>query len=64
MEREVPCPTCGKPVSWGPASRWRPFCSERCRLVDLGAWLDESHGIPGEDASDAERPAEDAGAGR
>lgn len=41
----VPCPTCGKPVPWRPSSRWRPFCSERCRLIDLGDWLDENHRI-------------------
>ncbi len=41
----VPCPTCGKPVAWTSASQWRPFCSERCRLIDLGDWLDEKHCI-------------------
>ncbi|MCU7811695.1 MAG: DNA gyrase inhibitor YacG [Candidatus Thiodiazotropha sp. (ex Notomyrtea botanica)] len=41
----VPCPTCNKPVAWRPTSRWRPFCSERCRLIDLGDWLDENHRI-------------------
>ncbi|MET0068336.1 MAG: DNA gyrase inhibitor YacG [Candidatus Thiodiazotropha sp.] len=41
----VPCPTCGKPVPWTPQSTWRPFCSERCRLIDLGDWLDENHRI-------------------
>jgi hypothetical protein len=46
----VPCPTCGKPVPWAPDSPWRPFCSERCRLIDLGAWVDESRRIPGEEA--------------
>ncbi|HIE55890.1 MAG TPA: DNA gyrase inhibitor YacG [Chromatiaceae bacterium] len=35
----VPCPTCGKPVKWGEESPSRPFCSERCRLIDLGEWL-------------------------
>jgi len=43
----VACPTCAKPVEWSEAQRWRPFCSERCKLVDLGSWLDESHRIPG-----------------
>jgi len=43
----VPCPTCGKPVAWSPLSKWRPFCNERCRLIDLGEWLDEGHRIPG-----------------
>jgi endogenous inhibitor of DNA gyrase (YacG/DUF329 family) len=41
----VPCPTCGKPVAWTASSHWRPFCSERCRLIDLGDWLDENHRI-------------------
>lgn len=43
----VPCPTCNKPVAWSPHSKWRPFCSERCRLLDLGEWLDENHRISG-----------------
>ena len=47
---EVPCPNCGKPVKWSSESRWRPFCSERCRLIDLGQWFSEEHAIPGEDA--------------
>ncbi len=42
----VPCPNCSKTVVWSTASRWRPFCSERCRLIDLGDWLDENHRIP------------------
>lgn len=44
----VQCPHCGKPVPWSPASTYRPFCSERCKLIDLGAWASESHRIPGE----------------
>lgn len=44
----VKCPTCGKEVAWDKESPWRPFCSERCRLIDLGAWADGSHAIPGE----------------
>jgi endogenous inhibitor of DNA gyrase (YacG/DUF329 family) len=48
----VKCPTCGKPVSWHPRTPWRPFCSERCRLIDLGAWLAEDNRIPGSEASD------------
>jgi len=42
----VPCPTCGKSVSWTPASVWRPFCSERCKLIDLGAWATERYRVP------------------
>jgi endogenous inhibitor of DNA gyrase (YacG/DUF329 family) len=43
----VKCPTCEKPVTWNAESRWRPFCNDRCRLIDLGAWADESHRIAG-----------------
>jgi len=45
----VACPTCAKTVEWTDEHRWRPFCSERCKLVDLGNWLDESHRITGEE---------------
>jgi len=44
--RTVNCPTCAAIVEWSTAQAWRPFCSERCRLIDLGDWLDESHRIP------------------
>ena len=46
MPTKVPCPRCGHPVTWDSGSPNRPFCSERCKLIDLGAWLDESHRIP------------------
>ena len=49
---EVACPNCGKPVTWSPEAKWRPFCSERCRLIDLGQWFSEEHAIPGEAAED------------
>jgi hypothetical protein len=49
MSRSVSCPNCGDPVSWDEESPWRPFCSERCRLIDLGAWIGEERGIPGDD---------------
>nr|WP_303907596.1 DNA gyrase inhibitor YacG [Thiohalomonas denitrificans] len=48
MTPTVHCPTCGRPVRWEPEQKWRPFCSERCKLIDLGAWSDEDHRIPGE----------------
>lgn len=34
-------------MDWDGDSPWRPFCSERCKSVDLGGWLQESHRIPG-----------------
>lgn len=50
--RILPCPNCRKPVKWSPSNRHRPFCSERCRLIDFGAWADETHKIPGETFED------------
>jgi uncharacterized protein len=50
MTAVVKCPTCRRPVEWSEESAYRPFCSERCRLIDLGAWLTEQHKIPDEDA--------------
>lgn len=41
----VECPTCGSRVEWSEQSKWRPFCSERCKLIDLGAWADEQYTI-------------------
>jgi hypothetical protein len=44
--RVVNCPTCGKPVAWKPESIHRPFCSARCRQIDLGAWASEAYRVP------------------
>ncbi|MDR2016710.1 MAG: DNA gyrase inhibitor YacG [Burkholderiales bacterium] len=41
----VACPQCGVTVVWTSESCWRPFCSERCKLLDLGAWADETYRI-------------------
>jgi endogenous inhibitor of DNA gyrase (YacG/DUF329 family) len=41
----VKCPTCRREIDWTD-SPFRPFCSERCRLIDLGAWLSEKRAIP------------------
>jgi endogenous inhibitor of DNA gyrase (YacG/DUF329 family) len=46
MPVTVPCPTCRRPVPWTPESPFRPFCSQRCRLIDLGEWLAEGRAIP------------------
>lgn len=45
------CPTCGRPVQWE-GNPDRPFCSERCRVVDLGNWADERFRVPGEPVSE------------
>jgi len=47
----IECPRCRKLLRYGKIAdlRYFPFCSERCKLLDLGAWLDEQHRIPGGD---------------
>jgi endogenous inhibitor of DNA gyrase (YacG/DUF329 family) len=52
-QRTVNCPTCNKPVVWSDRQRWKPFCSERCKLIDLGAWFDEANRIPGKPEGDS-----------
>ena len=42
----VQCPTCQTPVIWCADSKFRPFCSDRCRLIDLGEWASDSRVIP------------------
>lgn len=44
----VSCPTCQEPALYSPENRWRPFCSERCRMIDLGAWATESYVVAGQ----------------
>jgi hypothetical protein len=44
----VACPTCRKSTAWSTDNPHRPFCCERCKLIDLGAWANEEHNIPGE----------------
>ncbi len=42
----VECPTCAKKVEWKEENQYRPFCSERCKKIDLGAWAEEKYTIP------------------
>ena len=56
LARKVPCPHCGTPSPFTPENRWRPFCSERCRSMDLGAWANESYRVPTRPAEDDETP--------
>ncbi len=41
---EVPCPRCRQRGHWF-AAQWGPFCSERCKLIDLGQWFSEEHRV-------------------
>jgi endogenous inhibitor of DNA gyrase (YacG/DUF329 family) len=46
MTRRIKCPTCHRETEWE-NNPHRPFCSERCQLIDLGAWVEERYRIPG-----------------
>ncbi len=50
----VSCPTCHKKTEWRTDNEFRPFCSERCKLIDLGDWASEAHKIPSDPANDDE----------
>jgi len=45
------CPICKKPSAPRPANKNAPFCSARCKAVDLGQWLDEKYAVPAADQS-------------
>src|SRR5207248_7033845 len=47
------CPTCGKPVEWKD-NPWRPFCSERCKLIDFDKWTSDEYRVPGQSINPAE----------
>ncbi|HLH78350.1 MAG TPA: DNA gyrase inhibitor YacG [Candidatus Binataceae bacterium] len=50
------CPICKRPVEISPANRYRPFCSERCQMVDLGLWAGEEYRVPGGQVDDRAHP--------
>lgn len=50
---KVKCPICNKLHSWE-GNPFRPFCSERCKLIDLGKWLEEDYRIPSESENQTE----------
>ena len=52
MAAIVTCPNCAAEVEWLAANPYRPFCSERCKLIDLGAWADEQYRVPVKDEPD------------
>ncbi len=54
--RTVACPTCGAKAAFEPWNPWRPFCCERCRKIDLGAWASEEYRIPEKEPGEHETP--------
>lgn len=48
QKKDISCPTCGKKNTWTPDNAFRPFCTDRCKLIDLGDWASDKHALPGE----------------
>ena len=46
LQDKISCPICGKPKTWVSENAARPFCSDRCKLLDLGEWASETRRIP------------------
>lgn len=47
QSKTYPCPRCGAPTRWQD-NRFKPFCSKRCKIIDLGAWANEDYKVPAE----------------
>ena len=54
----VKCPNCSNEVSWNRESKFRPFCSERCKMIDLGAWASGGYSIAGPEVSEVDTSAD------
>jgi endogenous inhibitor of DNA gyrase (YacG/DUF329 family) len=55
---KVKCPTCETAVEWKTESKWRPFCSERCKLIDLGDWIEEKNRISDNEPAQSFMPSD------
>lgn len=49
MKKTIKCPECGKSTEYSSANEYRPFCSQRCRLIDLGEWIEGNYRIEPEE---------------
>lgn len=58
--KTVKCPACGQPSRWAADNTFRPFCSERCKLIDLGAWAADRYSVAGAPVDPMEAPAQPA----
>ena len=54
MNKIVKCPECGNDSEYSPKNEYRPFCTRRCQLLDLGAWASEDRKITGQEVFDIE----------
>ncbi|CAN5498145.1 DNA gyrase inhibitor YacG [soil metagenome] len=55
---KVKCPNCRKETEYSTANEFRPFCSERCKLLDFGAWANEEFALPTQETSLSEEDFE------
>ncbi len=55
----VRCPQCGGDSVWSKDNAFRPFCCERCKLIDLGAWASESYRVPVQETNDPLEPPQE-----
>ncbi|MFI4918732.1 MAG: DNA gyrase inhibitor YacG [Legionellales bacterium] len=55
---KITCPTCSKHNTWHSENGFRPFCSDRCKLIDLGEWASETRKIPGDPVDLNSSPAD------
>jgi endogenous inhibitor of DNA gyrase (YacG/DUF329 family) len=55
---KIICPACKNITTWE-ENPFRPFCSERCKLIDLGAWASDEYRIPGKPVETDDSPGED-----
>ena len=58
MSQSFRCPRCGEVSTWE-NNEFRPFCSDRCKLIDLGAWANDEYKLPTQEAPSSESHAED-----
>ena len=56
--KQVACPACGGPSVYAVSNPYRPFCSVRCKNIDLGAWANEDFRLPADIPPDAEQPGD------
>lgn len=49
MKKSIKCPECGKATEYSPENEYRPFCCMRCKLIDLGEWIDGKYKINSEE---------------
>ena len=54
MTQTFPCPRYGQPSFWTD-NEYRPFCSDRCKLIDLGAWANDEYTLPTDDSPQADQ---------